>query len=82
MFTFNGKYEIDKRYIDTWIWVVSNHPNHFGHIDTTLKKWIKDRKGNFAPAIPKEGEAEAEATVITPDYHCGYTVNMRKPKEK
>ena len=32
--------------------------------------------GNFAPVIPKEGEAEA--TVITPDYHCGYTVYMRK----
>jgi hypothetical protein len=32
--------------------------------------------GGFAPVIPKEGEAEA--TVITPDYHCGYHIYMRK----
>ena len=33
--------------------------------------------GGFAPVIPKEGEAEP--TVITPDYHCGYHIYMRKP---
>lgn len=32
--------------------------------------------GGFAPAIPKEGEVEAP--VITPDYHCGYNVYVRK----
>lgn len=32
--------------------------------------------GNFAPVIPKEGEAEA--TVIPPDFHCGYHIYMRK----
>ncbi len=32
--------------------------------------------GGFAPVIPKEGEAEA--TVITPDFHCGYHIYMRK----
>jgi hypothetical protein len=32
--------------------------------------------GGFAPVIPKEGEAEP--TVITPDYHCGYHIYMRK----
>jgi hypothetical protein len=32
--------------------------------------------GGFAPVIPKEGEAEA--TVIPPDYHCGYNVYVRK----
>lgn len=36
--------------------------------------------GGFAPEIPKEGEAEP--TVITPDYHCGFHIYMRKPKEK
>lgn len=36
--------------------------------------------GGFAPVIPKEGEAEP--TVITADYHCGYHIYMRKPKEK
>ncbi|MFM2171261.1 MAG: hypothetical protein RI957_1490 [Verrucomicrobiota bacterium] len=146
MFSFSGKFEIDKKYVGgTWIWVTSTHPPRLGDIDTIVKKWIKDRKGNvapfdakdtvefredgtvqksslyggkhkgqyywtghtvfgvntgeackmeirmidgyefmviengnFAPVIPKEGEAEA--TVITPDYHCGYTVYMRKPQ--
>ena len=32
--------------------------------------------GSFAPVIPKEGEAEA--TVIAPDFHCGYNVYVRK----
>lgn len=32
--------------------------------------------GGFAPVIPKEGEAEA--TVIAPDFHCGYHIYMRK----
>lgn len=32
--------------------------------------------GGFAPVIPKEGEAEV--TVITPDFHCGYHIYMRK----
>jgi hypothetical protein len=32
--------------------------------------------GGFAPAIPKEGEAEP--TVITPDFHCGYHIYVRK----
>jgi Family of unknown function (DUF6288) len=32
--------------------------------------------GGFAPVIPKEGEVEP--TVITPDYHCGYHIYMRK----
>lgn len=36
--------------------------------------------GGFAPVIPKEGEAEP--MVITPDYHCGYHIYMRKPKAK
>jgi hypothetical protein len=33
-------------------------------------------RGNFAPEIPKEGEAEA--TVIPPDFHCGFHVYVRK----
>ena len=32
--------------------------------------------GGFAPVMPKEGEAEPK--VITPDYHCGYHIYMRK----
>ena len=32
--------------------------------------------GGYAPVIPKEGEAEA--TVIAPDYHCGYHIYVRK----
>jgi len=32
--------------------------------------------GNFAPAIPKEGEAEP--TPVPPDFHCGYHIYMRK----
>jgi len=32
--------------------------------------------GNFAPVIPKEGEAEA--TVIPPNFHCGYNVYVKK----
>lgn len=32
--------------------------------------------GNFAPAIPEEGEAEA--TSVPPDFHCGYHIFMRK----
>jgi hypothetical protein len=32
--------------------------------------------GGFAPVIPKEGEAEP--TVITPDFHCGYHIYIRK----
>ena len=32
--------------------------------------------GGFAPVIPKEGEAEA--TTVSPDYHCGYHVYVRK----
>ena len=32
--------------------------------------------GRFVPDIPKEGEAEA--TVIPPDFHCGYNVYVRK----
>jgi len=32
--------------------------------------------GNFAPVIPKEGEAEA--TVTPPNFHCGYNVYVKK----
>lgn len=32
--------------------------------------------GNFAPVIPKEGEAES--TPIPPDFHCGYHIYVKK----
>jgi hypothetical protein len=32
--------------------------------------------GNFAPAIPKEGEPEP--TPVPPDFHCGYHIYMRR----
>jgi hypothetical protein len=143
MFTFDGKFQNDKKYVGSWLWAVWPNPKHPGEIDAKIQDWIKKRKGNvvptdikdtvdlradgtvqskgfyggkhkgdyfwtgetifgintgeactmeirqferhdfliiesgnFAPVIPKEGEVET--TAVSPDYHCGYNVYVRK----
>ena len=73
MFSFSGKFEINKKYVGNWAWAVWPSPNHPGEIDSRITTWIKQRKGNVTPdAKPKDWvELLEDGTVKSGGFYGG-----------
>ncbi len=73
MFTFNGTFQNDKKYVGTWGWAVWPNPKKPADIDSTIQNWIKSRKGNLAPDANSKDtiDLRGDGTVLTSGYYGG-----------
>lgn len=72
MFTFNGTFQNDKKYVGNWLWAVWPAPKHPGEIDTRIQNWIKQRNGNVVPTDIKDTvELRADGTVQSRGFYGG-----------
>ncbi len=73
MFTFNGKFQNDKKYVGSWGWAVWPAPKRPEEIDARIQEWIKKRKGDVGvPPDSKDWvELRADGTVLSRGFYGG-----------